>query len=75
MRIEPRHKGKTESPFNGPLRNHHRVKGKPLKTWDEWVDGKPRPDRQRSKKWPVLFAIVGLLALASIAVGLFIELR
>ncbi len=60
--------------FNAPIRHYHRSAGGGNRTWDEWIDGKPKT--QGSIKWfKVLGILVAVLALAGIITGLVIELR
>ena len=64
-----------ESPrFNGSRRHYHHSASQPLKSWDEWVEGKI-PGASRSKfVFKIIIGIVALLALAGIVIGLVIEL-
>lgn len=64
-----------EDRFSTHVRHYHR-RGQPKRTWDEWVDGKSRPEGESSYKWlrwvGMLFA---LGVLAAIGVALYIEMR
>lgn len=61
--------------FKGALRHYHRAGGQTQRTWDEWIDGKPGGSRPALPWLKIILSILGLLALAGIAAGLFIELR
>jgi hypothetical protein len=61
--------------FSGNLRHYHRSGSQTQRSWDEWVDGDLAKTR-RGRKWPTLIGIaLGALALASIIIGLVVELR
>lgn len=62
------------SRFHGSLRHYHRAGPQSQRTWDEWVDGKAAKSRPLVFWLKVFGGIVALLALAGVAVGLFIEL-
>lgn len=60
--------------FNAPIRHYHRSSGGTNRTWDEWIDGKPRTPG--SGKWLKFVGIlIAFIALAGIIAGLIIELR
>jgi len=60
--------------FTGSLRHYHRSVSQPMRTWDEWVDGKPASSR--STNWLKISSIIlAVFALSGIIVGLIIELR
>lgn len=62
-----------KSRFSGSLRHYHRTNSQPLRTWDDWVEGKAT--EPGSKNWLKISAvIVALLALCGVIVGLVIEL-
>ncbi len=61
--------------FSGQLRHYHRTTAKPQKSWDEWIDGRPADPAALGNWMKIAGIIVGILALAAIAIGLFIELR
>lgn len=63
-----------ESRFSGALRHYHRTGSQTHRTWDEWVDGKPKSGA--SVNWlKVALITIAVLALGGILVGLVIELR
>ena len=62
------------SRFSGHVRHYHRRKGKPKKSWDEWVDGKSAKTGT-SKNWIKIAAVVvAIFTLGGIITGLIVEL-
>ncbi|MEX1049030.1 MAG: hypothetical protein WED15_05860 [Akkermansiaceae bacterium] len=60
--------------FVGKVRHYHRSGGSPKRSWDEWVDGTIHK-RRDLKSWLMIVATTaGFLLLASIIVGLTMEL-
>jgi len=61
------------SRFRGGLRHYHRKGAEPQSTWEQWID--PEEARRRRRNWlKVALVVLGLVALAAIAVGLYIEM-
>ncbi len=59
--------------FSGSLRHYHRAGSQNQRTWDEWVDGKPKSGA--TTPWlKVILIAVAVLALGGIIAGLIIEL-
>jgi hypothetical protein len=73
--MNPRKTKVLDSRFSGPLRHYHRTNTKAEKSWEEWIEGKPPSQKTGTRWWIVVLAIFGLIALAAIAIGLFIEMR
>jgi hypothetical protein len=61
------------SRFRGGLRHYHRKGSEPPSSWDEWIDPAEAAHHKRNW-WRVILVVLGLLALAGIAVGLYIEM-
>jgi len=60
--------------FSGHVRHYHRSGAKPLKSWDEWVNGKSVKN-SASRNWIRIAAVlVAILALAGIITSLIVEL-
>lgn len=64
--------------FHAPIRHYHRINTQDEMSWDEWIHGRRGNHRFSSKnikKWLKIAAVLmGLLVLAAVIVGLFIEL-
>ncbi|MGD7654548.1 MAG: hypothetical protein ACQCXQ_15120 [Verrucomicrobiales bacterium] len=70
------HRPSGNNRFKTHIRHYHRSVGQPQRTWDEWVDQKSANQQKTTIKWPRIIAYVLALAiLASIIIGLIIELR
>ena len=71
----PRNRKEIDSPFSGPLRHYHRANVQAPKSWEEWIEGKP-PSRKSGSQWiSAVLAILGVIALAAVGIGLFVEMR
>ncbi len=73
--MDPRKTKELDSRFSGPLRHYHRANTRVPKSWEEWIEGKPPSRKSGSRWWLVVLAILGLITLAAIVVGLFVEMR
>lgn len=63
------------SRFRGSVRHYHRAASTTEKNWDQWVNGSAAGVKI-SRNWPkILLITIGVIALAAIIIGLFIELR
>jgi hypothetical protein len=59
--------------FRGRLRHYHRTNGI-RRTWDDWVEGDSARKRRKRSWLRVVGVTFSVLALASIIVGLLVEL-
>lgn len=61
------------SRFRGGIRHYHRKGAQPQSSWEQWVEGEAKI-RPKQPWGLIILGVLGLLALAGIAVALFIEL-
>lgn len=67
-----------QAQFSTKVRYYHRTGQSSQRTWDDWVEGaggKDRVKKRGRKNWlAIILSIMGLIVLAGIIIGLFVEL-